>query len=65
MSVELDEVYGFLAQHEPFSSLPEEKIRALPAQMGITYVRRGQVVVDLGQPNDCLLYTSDAADDTR
>lgn len=54
MSVELDEVYGFLAQHEPFSSLPEEKIRALPAQMGITYVRRGQVVVDLGQPNDTL-----------
>ena len=45
MSVELDEVYGFLAQHEPFSTLPEDTLRALPAQMGITYVRRGQTVV--------------------
>lgn len=54
MSVELDEVYGFLTQHEPFSSLPDDEVRALPAQMGITYVRRGEIVVDLGQPNDHL-----------
>ena len=54
MSVELDEVYGFLAQHEPFSTLPEDTLRALPAQMGITYVRRGQAVVEVGQPNDTL-----------
>ena len=54
MSVELEEVYGFLAQHEPFSTLPEATLRALPAQMGITYVRRGQAVVEVGQPNDTL-----------
>ncbi|MCG7272755.1 DUF294 nucleotidyltransferase-like domain-containing protein [Corynebacterium afermentans] len=54
MSVELDEVYGFLAQHEPFSTLPEDILRALPVQMGITYVRRGQAVVEVGQPNDTL-----------
>lgn len=54
MSVELDEVYGFLAQHEPFSTLPEDTLRALPAQMGITYVRRGQAVVEVGEPNDTL-----------
>lgn len=54
MSVELEEVYGFLAQHEPFSTLPEDTLRALPAQMGITYVRRGQAVVEVGQPNDTL-----------
>lgn len=54
MSVELEEVYGFLAQHEPFSTLPEDTLRALPAQMSITYVRRGQAVVEVGQPNDTL-----------
>ncbi|SIQ13784.1 Hypoxic response protein 1 [Corynebacterium afermentans subsp. afermentans] len=54
MSVELDEVYGCLAQHEPFSTLPEDILRALPVQMGITYVRRGQAVVEVGQPNDTL-----------
>ncbi|MBC3178615.1 hypothetical protein [Corynebacterium lujinxingii] len=50
MSVELDEISGFLGRYEPFSSLPEEELRALPAQMGITYVRRGNIVVDVGQP---------------
>ncbi|WJY97426.1 DUF294 nucleotidyltransferase-like domain-containing protein [Corynebacterium fournieri] len=54
MSVELEEVSGFLAQHEPFSTLPEETLRALPARMGITYVRRGDTVIEVGQPNDTL-----------
>lgn len=54
MSVELEEVSGFLAQHEPFSHLPEDELAALPAQMGITYVRRGTTVVGLGEPNDTL-----------
>ncbi|OFP33391.1 DUF294 nucleotidyltransferase-like domain-containing protein [Corynebacterium sp. HMSC071B10] len=54
MSVELEEVSGFLAEHEPFSHLPEEELAALPAQMGITYVRRGTTVVGLGEPNDTL-----------
>jgi len=54
MSVELDEVYNFIASHEPFSHLPEETLAALPAQMGITYVRRGEVIVQPGQRNDTL-----------
>ena len=54
MSVELEEVRGFLAQHEPFSHLPDEVLATLPAQMGITYVRRGTTVVAPGQPNDTL-----------
>ena len=54
MSVELEEVSGFLAQHEPFSTLPEETLRALPARMSITYVRRGDTVIEVGQPNDTL-----------
>ena len=54
MSVELDEVYNFIASHEPFSHLPEETLAALPAQMGITYVRRGEVIVQPGQRNNTL-----------
>ena len=63
MSVELEEVYGFLAQHEPFSTLPEDTLRALPAQMGITYVRRGQAVLEVGQPNDTLFVIRSGAVD--
>ena len=54
MSVELDEVYRFLAASEPFSHLPEETLRALPAAMGITYVRRGETVFAPGDVNDTL-----------
>lgn len=54
MSVELDEVLGFLRGHEPFASLPEETLRTLPGQMGITYFRRGDAVVNFGDVNDTL-----------
>lgn len=54
MTVELDEVRGFLAQHEPFSHLPDEALSALPRQMQIIYVRRGEVIVTRGQINDNL-----------
>lgn len=54
MSVELDEVRGFLAQHEPFSHLPEEELADLPAAMTIKYFRRGEVIVSFGQVNDNL-----------
>lgn len=54
MSVELDEVYQFIAAHEPFSHLPDDTLRSLPSTMGITYVRRGDVIVEPGQRNDSL-----------
>ena len=54
MSVELEEVAGFLGQHEPFSHLPEEVLAGLPAQMTVTYVRRGETIVAPGQINDAL-----------
>lgn len=54
MTVELDEVRGFLAQHEPFSHLPEDALSALPRTMQIIYVRRGEVVIARGQVNDNL-----------
>ena len=58
MTVELDEVRGFLAQHEPFSHLPDEALSALPRQMQIIYVRRGEVIVARGQVNDNLYILS-------
>ena len=54
MTVELDEVRGFLAQHEPFSHLPDEALSALPRHMQIIYVRRGEVIISRGQVNDNL-----------
>lgn len=54
MSVELDEVSGFLAQHEPFSRLPEEALAEVTSAMTMEYVRRGQQIVTLGQRNDNL-----------
>ncbi|STC70290.1 DUF294 nucleotidyltransferase-like domain-containing protein [Corynebacterium pilosum] len=54
MTVELDEVRGFLADHEPFAYLPEATLDALPGQMGIIYVRRGDEIVPLGSVNDTL-----------
>ncbi|UIZ93020.1 cyclic nucleotide-binding/CBS domain-containing protein [Corynebacterium sp. CNCTC7651] len=54
MSVELDEVYTFIARHEPFSHLPAETLQTLPAKMGITYVRRGETIFSPGEVNDTL-----------
>lgn len=54
MSVELEEITRFIAGHEPFSHVPERALAALPAAMGITYVRRGETIVAPGQRNDTL-----------
>lgn len=51
MTVELDEVRGFLAQHEPFSHLPDEALSDLPRHMQIIYVRRGETILQRGQVN--------------
>ncbi|APT92671.1 histidine kinase [Corynebacterium phocae] len=53
-SVELDEVRGFLAKHEPFNHLPPEVLDELPAQMTMRYVRRGTPVVEFGKENHSL-----------
>lgn len=54
MSIELDEVRDFLADHEPFMRLPEEELDRLPSLMNIRYVRRGEPIIDRGAPNDAL-----------
>lgn len=54
MSIELEEVRDFLADHEPFMRLPDEELDRLPALMTMRYARRGETVVHLGAPNDAL-----------
>ncbi|WP_342319613.1 DUF294 nucleotidyltransferase-like domain-containing protein [Corynebacterium mayonis] len=54
MNVELVEIAAFLANHEPFARLPEDVLNQLPAQMGITYVRRGEVIIRAGEDNSSL-----------
>lgn len=52
MDVELAEVRDFLAQHEPFASLPRSVLDQLPSRLSTTYFRRGTVLVQAGQKND-------------
>ncbi|HIW96616.1 MAG TPA: CBS domain-containing protein [Candidatus Corynebacterium gallistercoris] len=54
MSVELEEIRGFLAEHDPFAHLPQELLDQLPGQMTMHYVRRGQRIINAGDPNDYL-----------
>ena len=52
MSVELDEVRGFLAQHEPFSRMSSKALDELSAQLRIRYARRGEELIAAGSAND-------------
>lgn len=54
MSVEVEEVTGFLAEHEPFSHLPSDALTAISASMTMRYIRRGTTVIEAGQRNDTL-----------
>lgn len=51
MDVELATVRDFLAEHEPFSDLPEAVLNALPARLVARYYRRGSVLVEHGASN--------------
>lgn len=63
MSVELEEVRAFLSQTEPFTHLPGPVLERLPAQIDLTYVRRGETIIRLGDPNDyCFIIRSGAVD---
>ncbi|KAB3523265.1 CBS domain-containing protein [Corynebacterium sp. zg254] len=52
MSVEIEEVRGFLAQFPPFSSLDEQALATVSRSMEIRYASRGDTLVTAGQPND-------------
>ena len=51
MDVELAEVRDFLAQHEPYSTLPAAVLDAIPRQLTARYYRRGTTLVAVGQEN--------------
>ncbi len=54
MSVELEEVTGFLASIEPFRHLPEAELEALAPTLTVRYVRRGEIVLDFEESNNFL-----------
>ena len=54
MSVELEEVTGFLASIEPFRNLPEAELEALAPTLTVRYVRRGEIVLDFEESNNFL-----------
>ncbi len=51
-TVELEEVTGFLAQHEPFSRLPH--LAALTSELSVLYARRGTQLLRAGERGDNL-----------
>lgn len=51
MDVELAEIRDFLAQYEPYNSLPAAVLDALPRQLTARYYRRGTTLVAVGQEN--------------
>lgn len=54
MNVEVEEVTGFLAEHEPFSHVPADDLAAIAATMTMRYIRRGTTMVRAGDRNDIL-----------
>ena len=63
VDVELSEIRDFLAQHEPFDSLPDAVLDELPARMTVEYFRRGSKLIARGRDNHHLyVLRSGAAD---
>lgn len=63
MDIEVFEVVDFLAHHQPFSELPGHERVELAQEMTIRYFRRGSVIIELGQRNDCLFLIRSGAVD--
>ncbi|WP_068432185.1 DUF294 nucleotidyltransferase-like domain-containing protein [Piscicoccus intestinalis] len=65
MDVELHEVRDFLAVNPPFDQLPDAVLDELPALMTTRYVRRGEEILTLGEPNDEFYVIRSGAIDLR
>ena len=65
MDVELHEVRDFLAVNPPFGQLPDAVLDELPGLMTTRYVRRGDEILTLGQPNDDFYVIRSGAIDLR
>lgn len=63
LDVELAEIRDFLAQHEPFDTLPPHVLDELPRLMSVEYFRRGSKLIARGRDNHHLyVLRSGAAD---
>ncbi|CAM2837336.1 DUF294 nucleotidyltransferase-like domain-containing protein [Vibrio rarus] len=49
MEVELLEIKQFLAQYPPFTELPEEVLNHIALATEISYIRKGEMIVSLGE----------------
>lgn len=54
MSVEIEEIRDFLGKYEPFRHLAPDELDRLSFCWKIRYVRRGEHLLDIGEPNDNL-----------
>ena len=54
LDVELAEIRDFLARTAPFSDLSRDVLERLPAQLSVTYFRRGTPLITRGRTNDTL-----------
>ncbi|MBF0153335.1 MAG: cyclic nucleotide-binding/CBS domain-containing protein [Magnetococcales bacterium] len=54
MDIELIEIVDFISKHPPFSLLSYSLRESLPSRMEISYMRRGQVILQIGHENTIL-----------
>ncbi len=59
--VELTEIRGFLAQHDPYAELPDALLDRLPGRLRIEYFRRGTRIFTAGEPTHGLLVVRSGA----
>lgn len=50
-SADIDEMFGFLGRHQPFSNLSRAELKQLLAGSRINYFRRGSTITTAGSPN--------------
>lgn len=63
MTVELEEIQNFLSNHMPYSELDSATLRTLPGRMDMIYVRRGDLIFQVGDSNNyCHIIRSGAVD---
>ncbi len=65
MDIELIEIRDFLTQHHPFDLLPDEAWDRVLSTIESSYSRRGQVVLEAGEPCEYLYIVRTGAVETR
>src|SRR5688500_16374906 len=65
MDTELVEIRDFLAQHAPFDALPQPVLDRLVSRLEVRYVRRGTLILGVGQPTDVMYVLRSGAVDIR